>query len=156
MESMELVRAKITLDDSAARSEVVEYGAKTDGTPFKVGYIDLPSFYMDMEAAHLIKAGDVEIDDGSGSITLENIGACSLIVLLHKGHLVYYGPPNDAQAYFGISRLSDVYELLESRTAEEWAERFKASPRSGPGTTRCMTTLRCCLGRAGRATAPPP
>lgn len=60
--------------------------------------------------------------------TLENIGACSLIVLLHRGHLVYYGPPADAQAYFDIERLSDVYELLESRTAEEWAERFRASP----------------------------
>lgn len=48
---IDIVRAKITLDDSAARSEVVEYGKKKDGTPFRVGYIDLPSFYMDMEAA---------------------------------------------------------------------------------------------------------
>ena len=59
--------------------------------------------------------------------TLENIDACNLIVLLHRGHLVYYGPPAEAQTYFGIPRLSDVYELLESRPAEEWAERFKAS-----------------------------
>ncbi len=50
-EIYEIVRAKITLDDSAARSEVVEYGQKSNGTPFKFGYIDLPSFYMDMEAA---------------------------------------------------------------------------------------------------------
>lgn len=51
METIEIVRAKISLEDSAARSEVVDYGNKADGTSFKVGYIDLPSFYMDMEAA---------------------------------------------------------------------------------------------------------
>lgn len=49
--NIEITRAKITLDDSAARSQVVEHGQKADGTPFKFGYIDLPSFYMDMEAA---------------------------------------------------------------------------------------------------------
>ena len=46
-----ITRAKIALEDSAARSQVTEYGQKADGTPFRVGYIDLPSFYMDMEAA---------------------------------------------------------------------------------------------------------
>ena len=46
-----ITRAKINLEDSAARSQVVEHGQKADGTTFKVGYIDLPSFYMDMEGA---------------------------------------------------------------------------------------------------------
>jgi carboxyl-terminal processing protease len=46
-----ITRQRITLEDSAARSEVVEDGVKPDGSPFRVGYIDLPSFYMDMEAA---------------------------------------------------------------------------------------------------------
>jgi ABC-type multidrug transport system ATPase subunit len=60
--------------------------------------------------------------------TLENIDTCDLVVLLHHGRLVYYGPPTQACAYFGIERLSEVYELLESRPAEAWAERFAASP----------------------------
>jgi carboxyl-terminal processing protease len=51
MKIVDITRAKITLDDSAARSELVEHGQKPDGSPFKFGYIDLPSFYMDMEAA---------------------------------------------------------------------------------------------------------
>lgn len=46
-----VTRAKISLEDSAARSEVVESGKKADGSPFKVGYIDLPSFYLDMKGA---------------------------------------------------------------------------------------------------------
>jgi ABC transport system ATP-binding/permease protein len=59
--------------------------------------------------------------------TLENIDACHLIVLLHRGRLVYFGPPGEACAYFGIPRLSDVYELLESRPAEAWASQFESS-----------------------------
>ncbi|RMF40249.1 MAG: tail-specific protease [Planctomycetota bacterium] len=55
---IEIVRAKIALEDSAARSEIVEYGKKPGSDqPFKVGYIDLPSFYMDMEAARNHKEG---------------------------------------------------------------------------------------------------
>ncbi len=46
-----ITRAKISLDDSAARGEVVEFGKRADGRPLKIGYIDLPSFYSDMVGA---------------------------------------------------------------------------------------------------------
>ena len=49
----DITRAQIELKDSAARSEIIETGTKLDGKPYKVGVIDLPSFYMDMEAARL-------------------------------------------------------------------------------------------------------
>jgi carboxyl-terminal processing protease len=48
---IEIVRAKIELADAAARGEVLQRGVKADGTPYRVGYIDLPSFYLDMEQA---------------------------------------------------------------------------------------------------------
>ncbi len=47
--------------------------------------------------------------------TLENIDVCHLVVLLQRGRLVYFGPPREALQHFGVSRLSDVYDLLESR-----------------------------------------
>ncbi len=50
-----IVRAQVELTDSEARSQIVEAGKKPNGTPFKIGVIDLPSFYMDMDA---YKAGD--------------------------------------------------------------------------------------------------
>ncbi len=59
--------------------------------------------------------------------TLENIDACHLVVLLHRGKLVYFGPPPEAPKFFGIARLSDVYELLESEPADYWADKFLAS-----------------------------
>ncbi len=51
LQIVNIVRAKINLEDSAARSEVVTQGTKADGSPMRFGYIDLPSFYLDMEAA---------------------------------------------------------------------------------------------------------
>jgi carboxyl-terminal processing protease len=50
IKTIKITRAKIELKDSEARGKIVEEGKKGDGTPYKVGYIDLPSFYLDMEA----------------------------------------------------------------------------------------------------------
>jgi carboxyl-terminal processing protease len=46
-----ITRAKIELSDSEARSVIFEEGKKPNGQPYKIGVLDLPSFYMDMEAA---------------------------------------------------------------------------------------------------------
>jgi carboxyl-terminal processing protease len=48
-----ITRAQIELKDSEARSEIIETGKKANGQAYKVGVIDLPSFYMDMDAARL-------------------------------------------------------------------------------------------------------
>src|SRR5262249_21930019 len=45
-----LKREKIELKDQEARSEIIEQGKKEDGKPYRIGVIDLPSFYMDMGA----------------------------------------------------------------------------------------------------------
>ena len=47
----DITRDKIELKDSEARGEVVEQGTKADGTPWRIGVINLPSFYMDMAGA---------------------------------------------------------------------------------------------------------
>jgi ABC-type multidrug transport system ATPase subunit len=59
--------------------------------------------------------------------TLENIDVCHQVVLLHKGKLVYFGPPKEAAGYFGVQRLSDVYELLESSLGNLWEDNFRQS-----------------------------
>jgi carboxyl-terminal processing protease len=46
----DITRAKIELEDSAAHGEVFEVSSNPDGSSIKVGVIDLPSFYQDMEA----------------------------------------------------------------------------------------------------------
>jgi carboxyl-terminal processing protease len=46
-----IVRQQIALTDQEARSEILEAGKKPNGQPYKVGVINLPSFYMDMSGA---------------------------------------------------------------------------------------------------------
>ncbi|MEW4451698.1 carboxy terminal-processing peptidase [Bremerella sp. JC817] len=45
-----ITRAKVALTDSEARGEVID-ATTPDGRKMKIGWIDLPSFYLDMEAA---------------------------------------------------------------------------------------------------------
>lgn len=46
-----ITRARIELKDSEARGVIFEKGKKENGEPLKIGVIDLPSFYMDMDGA---------------------------------------------------------------------------------------------------------
>ena len=48
---VDITRASIELKDQEARSEIFEEGHKPNGQPYKIGVIDLPSFYMDMNGA---------------------------------------------------------------------------------------------------------
>ncbi|MEM7262981.1 MAG: carboxy terminal-processing peptidase [Planctomycetota bacterium] len=48
---IKLVRSKVELKDREAQGEVFEQGTKPDGSPYRLGVIDLPSFYMDMDAS---------------------------------------------------------------------------------------------------------
>ena len=59
--------------------------------------------------------------------TLENIDTCDLVLLLHRGDLVYFGPPAGVADYFRIKRISDVYDALERAAPDNWAERYKDS-----------------------------
>lgn len=56
--------------------------------------------------------------------TLENIDDCHLVVLLHQGELVYFGPPQQVTKYFEIQRPSQVYELLECAQTKEWVDKY--------------------------------
>jgi carboxyl-terminal processing protease len=52
-ETYVLTRARIELKSQEARSDIMEHGKKADGTPYRIGVIQLPSFYMDMDGARL-------------------------------------------------------------------------------------------------------
>jgi len=46
---IDITRAKIQLTDSEAQQAVFEHGSKPSGQAYKIGVIDLPSFYLDMD-----------------------------------------------------------------------------------------------------------
>lgn len=43
------------LEEDAARGEILERGNKPNGTPYRIGYLNLPSFYLDMNGARANK-----------------------------------------------------------------------------------------------------
>ncbi|MFM8706666.1 MAG: carboxy terminal-processing peptidase, partial [Planctomycetia bacterium] len=47
----DITRDKIELKESEARGEIIEEGKKPDGSPWRIGVLNLPSFYMDMDGA---------------------------------------------------------------------------------------------------------
>ena len=70
-------------------------------------------------------------DDGTTVVCIthnvENVSICNMVVVLVRGRLTYYGPPADMPGYFGVAKISDVYDVLEGQTAEQWAARYEAS-----------------------------
>lgn len=63
-----------------------------------------------------------------------NINSCDYVCFLAQGgHLAYFGPPNDAKAYFGKTDFAEIYSALEPtdenpRIPVEAGERFKQAP----------------------------
>lgn len=51
VEVFKIVRARIELEESAARGEIIEHTLPGEPNTLKIGYINLPSFYLDMNAA---------------------------------------------------------------------------------------------------------
>ncbi len=62
---VEIVRDKIELDDQAALGEVFTVGQKPDGNPYKIGVIELPDFYADMNA---LRRGDFNARSTTGDV----------------------------------------------------------------------------------------
>jgi ABC-type multidrug transport system ATPase subunit/pSer/pThr/pTyr-binding forkhead associated (FHA) protein/ABC-type multidrug transport system permease subunit len=57
-----------------------------------------------------------------------NISNCDLVCFLAPGgHLAYYGPPDEAKTYFGVSDFADIYGLLETEDGKQWESRYKQS-----------------------------
>lgn len=69
----QIVRARIELSESAARGKVIEHEHPDTGERLKIGYINLPSFYLDMDAAK--KAGDYRSSTRDVRQILENFKA---------------------------------------------------------------------------------
>jgi ABC transport system ATP-binding/permease protein len=54
---------------------------------------------------------------------------CNLVAFMAFGRLVYYGPPRDSLAFFGVSDFSDIYNIFKDPSDAETCEaRFRASP----------------------------
>ena len=71
-------------------------------------------------------------DDGRTVVVVThnvaNLDVCDRLLLLAPGGTVaYFGPPQEALAYFGVADFADLFLLLEREAGADWGERFRRS-----------------------------
>jgi len=59
----------------------------------------------------------------------KNVMLCDLVAFLAKGgHVAYFGPPDQALDYFGVTDFDGIYDKVERElTPEEWGARYRTS-----------------------------
>src|SRR5205085_535867 len=58
---------------------------------------------------------------------IDNVDQCHHIIVLARGKLMFYGPPDEAPKHFGVRRLGDLYDCLREESLPEWEKKFQAS-----------------------------
>ncbi|MCM1981882.1 FHA domain-containing protein [Lyngbya confervoides] len=59
----------------------------------------------------------------------DNVMLCDQVIFMARGgNLAYYGPPQEALAYFGVQRFNEIYRKVENELSpEEWKQRYLQS-----------------------------
>ncbi len=87
----------------------------------------------------------------------KNVMMCDKVCFLARGgYLGFYGPPEEALAYFGVNDFDEIYEKLDNvDSPEEWARRFLASEQLQKYVVRPLTEV-SQAGAAPAAAGPAP
>ncbi|MFI5879494.1 FHA domain-containing protein [Streptomyces sp. NPDC051554] len=85
---------------------------------------------MDRSVMHMLRG---LADDGRTVIVVTHsvlsLDVCDrLLVLAPGGKVAYYGPPDDALAFFGFEHWPEAFEAFERDQQRDWAREFKESP----------------------------
>jgi ABC-type multidrug transport system ATPase subunit len=131
---MELDRHRDTLVGSLSGGQIkrVSLGAELLAQPCLL-YVDEATSGLDAGTeARMMHLFRRLADEGRSLLCIthnvENVDCCHLVLVLVEGRLVYYGPPAEAPAYFGVRRISDIYDRLAEKDAAAWEKAFRDSP----------------------------
>jgi ABC-type multidrug transport system ATPase subunit len=58
---------------------------------------------------------------------VDNVEQCHLALILARGKIVYFGPPQEAPRYFQVHRISDIYDRLGEKSLADWEREYVAS-----------------------------
>ncbi len=78
VKEIRIVRERIELEDQAAKSTIFEEGQKPDGTPWRIGVIQLPSFYADESGAAGGRSSTTDVDRLLKEFNRQNVDALVL------------------------------------------------------------------------------
>lgn len=84
---------------------------------------------MDRSVMHMLRG---LADDGRTVIVVTHsvlsLDVCDrLLVLAPGGRIAYYGPPDDALAFFGFEQWPEAFEAFENDRDRDWAGQYQAS-----------------------------
>jgi len=88
----------------------------------------------------------------------KNVMMCDKVCFLARGGYVgFYGPPEEALAYFGVGDFDEIYEKLDNVDSPEvWAKRFLASAQIQEYVVKPLTEVsQSAAAQAGAPPAPP-
>ncbi len=105
--------------------------------------------------------------DGGQTVVLvthatANIAQCNHVCFLSQGRMVYFGPPDEALQFFGVTNgdFADIYAQLDApdprqarQKAAQWEQRFRQSPQYQRYVADRQRTLPQMKHEAARATA---
>ncbi|WP_405836390.1 FHA domain-containing protein [Streptomyces sp. NBC_01518] len=112
---------------------------------------------MDRSVMHMLRG---LADDGRTVIVVTHsvlsLDVCDrLLVLAPGGKVAYYGPPDDALAFFGFEHWPEAFEAFERDQERDWAGEFRESPFQRQYIAN-STAQPHQLGSGAVATTPPP
>ncbi|MFG2373324.1 FHA domain-containing protein [Streptomyces sp. NPDC048504] len=112
---------------------------------------------MDRSVMHMLRG---LADDGRTVIVVTHsvlsLDVCDrLLVLAPGGKVAYYGPPDDALAFFGFEHWPEAFEAFERDQERDWAGEFRDSPFQRQYIVN-STAQPHQLGSGPVAAAPPP
>ncbi|MFJ9343276.1 FHA domain-containing protein [Streptomyces sp. NPDC101733] len=115
---------------------------------------------MDRSVMHMLRG----LADDSRTVivvthSVLSLDVCDrLLVLAPGGRVAWFGPPDEALAFFGFDQWPEAFEAFENDRDRDWAGRYAASPqyhRYGAGAARRPRADADRAGPAGFAPAPP-
>ncbi|MEU6284212.1 FHA domain-containing protein [Streptomyces sp. NPDC047028] len=112
---------------------------------------------MDRSVMHMLRG---LADDGRTVIVVTHsvlsLDVCDrLLVLAPGGRTAYYGPPDDALAFFGFTQWPEAFEAFDRDRDRDWAGEYRDSPHCRRYVTESTTQPRH-PGESAVAPVPPP
>ena len=59
---------------------------------------------------------------------MQSLLRCQALCVLVKGKVAYFGPPEEAPAYFGVGTFAGIFEALNRQEAAAWGKAWNSSP----------------------------
>jgi ABC-type multidrug transport system ATPase subunit len=124
-------RDTLVSDLSGGQIKRVSLGAELLPQPCLL-YIDEATSGLDAGTeARMMRLFRELADEGRSIVCIthnvDNVDRCHLALVLARGKLVYFGPPTEASRWFGVARISDIYDRLQEKDPGDWEKEFAAS-----------------------------